>query len=140
MAKLAHILALGTVAGLGAAPAQAFTFENGTIWPLAVSINGSAAQVVAAEEVAFLFRGQCPAGCTLSIAVADPAQAQTPIRGAGGEPPAIAGNGDAATVRARLEGGGVSVEIVGGGLPAQTPVRAARDPRCRKRRTGPRRR
>ncbi|MGF1624731.1 MAG: hypothetical protein ACFCVH_07595 [Alphaproteobacteria bacterium] len=109
---LAALAAAGAVAGFSA-PAAAFQFENGTIWPLAVGINGGPAQVVPAEDVAFLFRGQCPNGCQLNIAVADPARAGTVISGAAGQPTAILGNGDPVIVRVRQERGGITVEVVG---------------------------
>jgi hypothetical protein len=104
----AAALAAGLV-GINA-PAGAFQFENGTIWPIAVGINGGPAQVVPAEEVAFLFRGQCPTGCQVSVAFADPSRAGASVAGS---PAVINGNGDQVTVRVRQERGGITMEVVG---------------------------
>jgi hypothetical protein len=104
-----------------AAPAAAFQFENGTIWPLAVGINGAAPQVVPPEQVVFLFRGQCPAGCQLNVAFADPSRAGTVISAADGEPAAIFGNGDGVTVRVRQDRGGITLEVAGDATASLVP-------------------
>ena len=133
--SIMRLTTAGFIAATLAGPAQAFTFENGTIWPLAVSIDGSPLQVVQPESVGFLFRGQCPSGCTLTVAVADSTQSQASVRGANGQPPAIPGNGDSATVRARMAGGGISIEIAGGVVgtapvapPVVAPIEAGAQP------------
>lgn len=115
MKRAIRAVFLAGVGGLTSAAAHAFTLENGTIWPLSVSIGGAPPQTVPAEDVAFLFRGQCPSGCTLSIAVADPLRAQTVIGALGDEAPTIQGNGDAVNVRVRMIRGGsaMTVEVVG---------------------------
>lgn len=95
-------------------PAAAFQFENGTIWPLAVGINGGPTQVVPPEEVTFLYNGQCTAGCAVDILIADPSRPQSTINTADGQPPTIGANGDGAIVRVRQERSGITVEIVGG--------------------------
>lgn len=128
--SLRRTAAAGAVAVLASsAPAAAFQFENGTIWPVAVGINGGPAQLVPPEEVGFLFRGQCPTGCQLNVSIADPARAATPIGVAGNQPAAIYGNGDQVTVRIRQERGGITLEVVGdiaavGGLPQTLPAGA----------------
>jgi len=115
------IAAASAVVGGLATPAAAFQFENGTIWPLAVGINGAAPQVVPPEQVVFLFRGQCPAGCQLNVAFADPSRAGTLIAGAGGEPAAIFGNGDQVTVRVRQDRGGITLEVAGDATASLVP-------------------
>jgi hypothetical protein len=115
------LAAVSAVAGGFAAPAAAFQFENGTIWPLAVGINGAAPQVVPPEQVVFLFRGQCPAGCQLNVSFADPSRAGTVISAAGGEPAVIFGNGDGVTVRVRQDRGGITLEVAGDATASLVP-------------------
>ena len=108
------LIAAGIVGATVSAPAAAFQFENGTIWPLAVGINGGPTALVPPEEVAFLHRGQCNAGCEINITINDPSRPQTALNVADGEVPTIAGNGDQAIVRVRQDRGGITVEVVGG--------------------------
>lgn len=123
MSRLIQAFAITAAGAAFSTPAAAFQFENGTVWPLAVSINGGVAQVTDPEMVAFLFPGQCNNGCTVSIFIADPNRPQTAINGPDGEPPVILGNGDQVTLRVRQERSGLSVEVVGdaafGTLPQQ---------------------
>lgn len=113
MSRLIKAFAITAAGAAFSTPAAAFQFENGTVWPLAVSINGGVAQVADAESVAFLFGGQCNSGCTVNIFVADPTRPQTAINGADGQPPVILGNGDQVILRVRQERSGLSVEVVG---------------------------
>jgi hypothetical protein len=115
------LAAASAVVGGFAAPAAAFQFENGTIWPIAVGINGAAPQVVPPEQVVFLFRGQCPAGCQLNVSFADPSRAGSVISAAGGEPAAIFGNGDGVTVRVRQDRGGITLEVAGDATASLVP-------------------
>lgn len=115
------LIAAGIVGAAMSEPAAAFQFENGTIWPLAVGINGGPTALVPPEQVAFLHRGQCNAGCEVNITINDPSRPQTALNLAGGEVPAIAGNGDQAIVRVRQDRGGITVEIVGGEATAVAP-------------------
>ena len=129
MRRAIRAIALAAAGGLAATSAHAFTLENGTIWPLSVSIGGAQPQTVPAEEVRFLFRGQCPNGCTVNIAVADPLREQTLLGTVDGDQPAIQGNGDPVTVRVRqVRGGaGLTVEIVGD-LASEVPTTAVGTP------------
>lgn len=129
MRRAIRAIILAAAGGLAATSAHAFTLENGTIWPLSVSISGAPSQTVPAEEVRFLFRGQCPNGCTVNIAVADPLREQTVLGTVAGDPPAIQGNGDPVTVRVRQVRGGaaLTVEIVGD-LASEAPTTAVGTP------------